>query len=465
MSGQFGSWEQLDCLGCGGQARVFKVRTDQGDVLAAKYLDLPPGEETAASAVTEAKLLVGLCHRNIVQFAATRFDPAVGQRLILFTEFIEGQTLRCIINGQPLEQAKIRTYSLQLAEALNYIHTRRPPVIHRDVNCNNVMIRPDDTLKLIDFGLSTCLQPLEDASSACGSTVNSTASSRHQLGTVGFLAPEILYRKEKLGVAQYSAQSDIWAFGCTVYQMATGQAPYYSSQPAVYIYRVVKQGAPQLPKAAYSEELRQFYHGCVCKDRRRRFTAGDLLQHNFLLYRPEELRELRQLVQDYQRQCAEQTQLHAREKQQAAERKRKRIASANAEATRERHRLQIRLAMAQKVAKKAAGKRRREAAQRARERARRSRMQSGTDEDVDLLATAAAEADEAATVEQLTRDLAAAMDTFRRDLLAVELRLSEQLLQLDTEEIAERAAQQLELDTKMLMLKSAEATAKFDKVS
>uniref|UniRef100_A0A1I8FHV4 PIPK domain-containing protein n=1 Tax=Macrostomum lignano TaxID=282301 RepID=A0A1I8FHV4_9PLAT len=128
--------------------------------------------------------------------------------------------------------------------------------------------------------------------------------------------------------------------------------------PAVYIYRVVKQGASSATaRPAYSEELRQFYHGCVCKDRRRRFTAGDLLlQHNFLLYRASGSCGA-SLCRTTSASAPEQTQLHAREKQAGGlRRKRKRIASANAEATRERQRLQIRLAMAQKVAKKAAGK-------------------------------------------------------------------------------------------------------------
>jgi serine/threonine protein kinase len=161
--------------------------------------------------------------------------------------------------------------SLQMCHALDYMHSLSPPVLHRDINGNNVMIQQDDTVKLIDFGLA---MPLKVASGA--STTGHHTDS--ECGTPHFMSPEIISAEQK---PRYSRRSDIWAFGCTVFQMVTGSVPYKECRNKFALPARIQQGAPDLPDTC-SDHLRDFYKCCVMSEPKERRLASDLLNHRFL---------------------------------------------------------------------------------------------------------------------------------------------------------------------------------------
>uniref|UniRef100_A0A1I8ITH0 Protein kinase domain-containing protein n=1 Tax=Macrostomum lignano TaxID=282301 RepID=A0A1I8ITH0_9PLAT len=174
-----------------------------------------------------------------------------------------------VYRQQAADEPKIRDFSEQICRALLYLHSRQPPVIHRDINCSNIIVRADNTrIKLIDFGLSIKLEQ----------SVSHMSASSQSLpkGTLNFMAPELLGAGESDSV-QYSRESDIWAFGCSVFQMASGARPFANAKKPL----IDRKGAHALPDGR-SAELRDFYSRCTAKDRRRRKSAQELLEHEFL---------------------------------------------------------------------------------------------------------------------------------------------------------------------------------------
>uniref|UniRef100_A0A1I8HZE6 Protein kinase domain-containing protein n=1 Tax=Macrostomum lignano TaxID=282301 RepID=A0A1I8HZE6_9PLAT len=222
-------------------------------------------------AVESERNLCRLRHPNIVRFLhMAQPEPAT---VVVFMELLDGRSLERLIDNKPLNEPKIRDFSKQICRALLYLHSRQPPVIHRDINCSNIIVCADNMrIKLIDFGLSVKLEQ---------SVSHISASTQSPKGTQNFMAPELLGAGESDSV-QYSRESDIWAFGCSVFQMASGARPFRGTRSVYQVaWSLANSGAPALPDGR-SAELRDFYSRCTAKDRKSRKSAQELLEHEFL---------------------------------------------------------------------------------------------------------------------------------------------------------------------------------------
>uniref|UniRef100_A0A1I8GDR7 Protein kinase domain-containing protein n=1 Tax=Macrostomum lignano TaxID=282301 RepID=A0A1I8GDR7_9PLAT len=272
-------WDVVRLIGRGGFGEVHEVRTDTGVTCAAKTLRLPVqlGDELLSMsseihrAVESERNLCRLRHTNIVRFLhIAQPEPAT---VVVFMELLNGRSLERFIDKKPLDEVTIRDFSKQICRALLYLHSRQPPVIHRDINCSNIIVCADNTrIKLIDFGLSIKLEQ---------SVSHILTSTQSPKGTLNFMAPELLGAGESDSV-QYSRESDIWAFGCSVYQMVSGARPFADARNFLGMAQLIeRRGAPVLPDGR-SAELRDFHSRCTAKDRRRRKSAQELLEHEFL---------------------------------------------------------------------------------------------------------------------------------------------------------------------------------------
>lgn len=153
----------------------------------------------------EANLLVQLHHQHLPT-VSDFFEE--GGKAYLVMEFIQGQTLEKAQEsaGGPLAEGQVMAYALQLCEVLSYLHTRPQPIIFRDLKPSNIMVTPDDEIKLIDFGIARVFK-------------SAARKDTTSLGSGGY-AP-----LEQYGRGQSDARSDIYALGATLYDLLTRTTP------------------------------------------------------------------------------------------------------------------------------------------------------------------------------------------------------------------------------------------------
>ncbi|KAG5597897.1 hypothetical protein H5410_039129 [Solanum commersonii] len=193
------------------------------------------------------------------------FDIAFEQNKIvynMFMEYVQGGTLSDLIKkqGGALDESMIKLYAQQILQGLDYLHSIG--IVHCDVKGENILIGENGDIKIADLG---CAKLLRDEK-------NSGFS-----GTPAFMAPEVA-RGEEQGFA-----ADIWAFGCTIIEMATGSVPWSEiKDPVSALFRIGYSGdLPQFPNNL-SIDAREFLGKCLMKCPNERWTANQLLQHPFL---------------------------------------------------------------------------------------------------------------------------------------------------------------------------------------
>ncbi|MBE5876489.1 MAG: serine/threonine protein kinase, partial [Lachnospiraceae bacterium] len=183
-------------------------------------------------------------------------------------DYIEGISLEKMLEekGVPQEEEVVR-YAIQLCDVLSYLHTRKPAIIYRDMKPSNIVLRPDGTVVLIDFG--TAREFKEDA---LGDTNN--------LGTRGYAAPEQFGKR-----GQTDARTDIYCLGMTLYQLLTAHHP---GEPPYEIYPITSWN-PKL-----SSGLERIIHKCIQKNPKDRFQSADELMSALLDYREYGIRQKKQ---------------------------------------------------------------------------------------------------------------------------------------------------------------------------
>jgi eukaryotic-like serine/threonine-protein kinase len=216
---RLGSYEIQSAIGAGGMGEVYRARDTklQRDV-AIKVLPeaLARDTERLARFEREARTLASLNHPNIAQIYG--FEESDGIKALVM-ELVDGPTLADRIAQGPIPVDEALLIAKQIAEALETAHEQR--IIHRDLKPANIKLRPDGVVKVLDFGLAKTLEPLSAGSTnaAASPTITSPAMMTRIgviLGTAAYMSPE-----QAKGRAA-DKRSDIWAFGCVLYEMLTG---------------------------------------------------------------------------------------------------------------------------------------------------------------------------------------------------------------------------------------------------
>jgi serine/threonine-protein kinase len=212
-----GKYEILKLIGKGGMSKVYlamdlRLNKQWAIKEVEKFARDPDKNEIVVnSAIAEAKLI-----KDLDNYYLPRINDILdnGETIYVVMDYVEGESLQKVIETEGAQpENRVIQWGKQLCEVLDYLHSRRPPIIYRDMKPANVMIKPDGDVKLIDFGIA------REYKEQSGSDTTS-------LGTRGYAAPE-----QFAGGGQTDVRTDIYNMGATLYHAVTGHDP--SKEPYV----------------------------------------------------------------------------------------------------------------------------------------------------------------------------------------------------------------------------------------
>ncbi|KZM22183.1 ATP binding [Ascochyta rabiei] len=281
-------YDFYELIGKGAYGRVFKGKSrNTGGLVAIKIIDIDTVDyqEMTTKNLSETLKEIDILQQlrdskarpyvNIIEEA-----KAVHNELWIISEYASGGSVATLMKpmamlknpGPGLPEKFIIPIARELALGLKYIH--EAGVLHRDMKANNVLILEDGRVQLCDFGVSGTLEPQKSKRTTI-------------VGTPFWMAPEL--QREWIKDADphslakpreilYGSEVDIWAYGCTVYEMACGFPPHHRSAP----FDLPNAGVPLLEGERYSDELKDFLSFVLQPDPQDRPTPDEILEHVYL---------------------------------------------------------------------------------------------------------------------------------------------------------------------------------------
>jgi eukaryotic-like serine/threonine-protein kinase len=259
-----GPYEIRQAIGAGGMGEVYRAwdrRLDRD--VAIKVLPARLGEDPAALLrfEREAQAIAALSHPNVV--AIHDVGEHEGGAYVI-TEFLDGMTLRARLQQGPLSLEQTLGYARQIAAGLEAAHAKG--IVHRDIKPENLFVTRKGVVKILDFGLARQTKPPapEDA------TISLPTPPGSITGTIGYIAPE-----QVRGLSA-DARSDIFSFGCVLYEMLRGMPPFRRRTSVETLTAILRED-PESLNGKVPASIASIVTRCLAKNPESRFnTAADL---------------------------------------------------------------------------------------------------------------------------------------------------------------------------------------------
>ena len=258
------NFDIVEMIGCGGMGVVYLARDtklDRSVAIKSMPAKLTGDSTTRMRFKREAKLLASLNHPNIAAIHDIIEQNEGAEYLIL--EYVPGETLAERIAREPLTLAQTFSIGQQVAEAISAAHENG--VVHRDLKPGNIKITPEGQVKVLDFGLA------KTSVSEGRRSETDVTQVGHVIGTPAYMSPEQACSKPT------DKRSDIWSFGCLMYEMLTGARPFEAETTTGILARIIEREPDweKLPQET-PENIRVLLRRCLEKDPHRRLRdIGD----------------------------------------------------------------------------------------------------------------------------------------------------------------------------------------------
>ncbi len=263
IGGRLAHYEIVGRIGAGGMGVVYKARdTKLGRPVALKVLadGSLAGGTARARMLREARNASALNHPNIATIYEVGED---GGQIYIAMELVEGRPLSEVIRRDGLAPEAVGRYALQIAAALSQAHERG--IVHRDLKPANVVVTPEGSVKVLDFGLAKRFSASEiEQATVSEQTLTEFGAI---VGTLTYMAPETLRGEEA------DARTDVWALGAVTYEMAAGAPPFKGKTPYELSSAILRETLPTLPTRVPSG-LQSVMQRCLAKEREQRYQRA-----------------------------------------------------------------------------------------------------------------------------------------------------------------------------------------------
>ncbi len=263
-----GRYKILAALGAGGMGEVYRAYDQRlsRDVAVKILPDRVRFDENALSRFErEAKSLAALSHPNILSIYDSGTDQNISYAII---ELLRGETLRQVLRGSFLPWKKVVEIAISIADGLSAAHMAG--IIHRDLKPENVFLTSDQRVKILDFGLARRELKVAPEEVTTAQTASRQTSPDVVLGTVPYMAPE------QIKGDAVDARTDIFSFGCLLYEMISGSRPFQGETSPEIMTAILKEDPPLLINVP--PELQQIISHCLEKKAEERFQSARDLQ-------------------------------------------------------------------------------------------------------------------------------------------------------------------------------------------
>jgi len=248
----------LEFIGEGSFAKVHRGRRKYtGQIVALKFISkVNKSEKELRNLKSEIEILRSLHHENIIELLDSY---ETDKEVVVVTEYADGELFGLLEDDGTLPEEQVRLIACQLVSALHYLHSHR--IMHRDMKPQNILLCKDNRVKLCDFGFARAMSV---------ETMVLTSIK----GTPLYMSPELVEDRP------YDHGADLWALGCILYEIFTGQPPFFTNNLYQLVDMIIKSQV-KWPKNM-SAEFKSFLQGLLCKDCNKRLSWPELAQHEFV---------------------------------------------------------------------------------------------------------------------------------------------------------------------------------------